>query len=221
MNNSKILIVEDESLVALDIKSSLEELGFFVTGIANSYESTKKAIEVNKPNIILLDINLKKKKSGIDVANYINVNYDIAIIFLTAYSDEKTISSAVESNPTAYLNKPFRLEDLKATILLTLHKVPKTNKELDLGNGYTYRTSNKHITLNNELIKLSQNETKFLELLINAKGNIVLHSDIEEYLWNDEAINNDTLRALVYRTRNKLKNLNIETVPSLGYKLIR
>ena len=118
MNNSKILIVEDESIVALDIKMSLESLRYIVTGIAKNFTQALDKIEVLLPELILMDINLKKSKDGINTAHEIQKKYNIPIIYLTAYTDEKTIQRAVQTNPVGYLVKPFNPEELNLSIQL-------------------------------------------------------------------------------------------------------
>ena len=106
MKNS-VLIVENEFSIALDIKSCLESSNYKVTGIAANYNNAIELLNQQTPSIVLLDINLGGKKSGIDLAIFIRKNYNLPIIFLTAYSDDKTFQSAISGNPMAFLSKPF------------------------------------------------------------------------------------------------------------------
>jgi len=226
MDNAKILIVEDESIVALDIKLTLESLQYLVTGIAKNFTQALEKIEILLPELILMDINLKKSQDGIDTVLEIQKKYDIPIIYLTAYTDEKTIRRAVQTNPVGYLVKPFNPEELNATIQLGLykskHQLNTHIKEemINLGHNYHYDTFNEIFFYDNHPIKLSKNEHQLLKLLIDAKGNIVSHTDIEYYIWPDEAVNHDVLRSLVYRLRTKFNHQLIETVPSFGYKIL-
>lgn len=219
MVRTKILIVEDESLVALDIKISLEDLNYDVTDILSSKEEVLKSIKNNTPDIVLMDINLNEKEDGISIAKDIKKISRASIIFLTSYSDDLTIKRAIEVNPSSYLIKPFKLEDLKASILLCSHNKEDKKQTINLQNDYIYDLVNKKIFYKNDYIKLSKNEEKLLFLLVIGKGNVVLYSKIEDELWQNDSIHNDTLRALIYRLRSKLKDLDIQTVASLGYKL--
>ena len=221
MNNTKILIVENESLVALDIKLSLEDLGYYITDICSSYEQVLISLNKELPHFVLMDINLNKKMSGIEIAAIVYEKYKISSIFITAYCDEETIKKAVKSNPLAYLSKPFKVEELHASIILAQHQQNSIeDKMISLGNDYFYKQSKKKIWFKDSLLKLSKKEETLLHLLVLAKGSIVYYEDIEISLWEGESISNDSLRSFVYRFRNKLKDLNIETVTSFGYKLI-
>ncbi|WP_371805165.1 response regulator [Candidatus Lokiarchaeum ossiferum] len=119
---SKVLIVEDEQITALDIKMTLENNEFEVVGIAKEgQEAIKKAYEF-QPDIVIMDIMLKGEMKGTDAAAYIYSYYNIPIIFLTAFNDEETLNHAKNAEPLGYLNKPFKEKDLFTTIEMALHK---------------------------------------------------------------------------------------------------
>lgn len=220
MNKTRILIVEDESLVALDIKVSLEDLGYHITDICKDKEQVLLSIQNEMPKFVLMDINLNLKNSGIDIARVLYEEYSLQSIFITAYCDEDTIKKAVICNPLAYLSKPFKVEELHASIIIASHKQALMKEEsFCLGKNYSYDISSKKISFNKEPIKLSKKESDLLYLLVIAKGNIVYYDDIEASLWKSESTNNNSLRALIYRFRTKLKDLDIETIPSFGLKL--
>lgn len=119
---NKVLIVEDETIVALEIKKVLEKLDFIVTDMATGYDSALESVKRTKPDIILMDIDLRDDKDGIDVAKQIQKTNNIPIIYTTAYSDEKTLNRAIETNPVTYLIKPFKRDELKSNILLGIYK---------------------------------------------------------------------------------------------------
>lgn len=225
MAKANILVVENESIVALNIQNTLEKYNYKIVTISNNGEDTLKEIETNLPDIILMDIDLGKGKNGIQIVSEIKEEYpNICIIYLTAHSDEKTIQDAINTNPHGYIIKPFVAEELNASIQLAIYKMKNENKlinnsSLSLGKGYFYDLKNEKLFYKEHHIKLSKNETQLLNLLIESNGNPMSHTDIEYFLWPDTAVNNDTLRALVYRLRTKLEHNFIETVPSFGYKL--
>lgn len=116
MSVLKIGVVEDELIIARTILSTLEELGYSHCGPAINYTEAMDMIDKNKPDLLLLDIQLSGKKDGIDVAQQMNESYHIPFIFLTANSDGETIDRAKKVKPHAYIVKPFTKEELFAAI---------------------------------------------------------------------------------------------------------
>jgi two-component system cell cycle sensor histidine kinase/response regulator CckA len=118
----RILVVEDESIVAEDIKETLEAMGYGVSAIASSGEdAVNRAIE-NTPDLVLMDIRLKGPMDGIEAAGQIRVRLDAPVIYLTAHTDEATLSRAKVTQPQGYLLKPFAADELRSTIEMALYK---------------------------------------------------------------------------------------------------
>ena len=112
----KILVVEDEQIVAMDIQFTLETLGYKVCGIVSSgEESVKKAFRTN-PDLILMDIKLKGKMDGVSAARQIQAQAKIPVIYLTAFGDENTLKELAVTEPYAYINKPFVEHELQTMI---------------------------------------------------------------------------------------------------------
>lgn len=232
MNNIKILIVEDETIVALDIRSALKKLNYEVTDIVTNYEDALLSVQEETPNIVLMDIHLEDSKDGIETAHAIQkINPNIPIIYLTAFSDDKTIKRAIQTNPLGYLIKPFKREELKTTIFLGLHKINQTQEEhkeeliqnsdyKKLGANYYYDCDNAALFYNDVPVKLSHKESLLVKILIEANGQLVPFKDIEYQIWPDDPISNSTLRTLIYRTRAKLEYKFIETIPSFGCQFL-
>jgi len=227
-NKTKVLIVEDEKIIALDLKSSIIDLGFSVTKMVKNYDETMLSIKQNEPDIILMDINLKNSKDGIQTAIDIKKIKNIPIIYLSAFCDDKTINRAIKTNPVGYLIKPFRIDELKSTILLGLFRSKQEKSlEMNLIKGYTHLGSNYYydelkqdLYYENINIKLTPKEKKLLKLLIDAKGQIVPFDVIEYELWDTLDISSSTLRTLIYRLRTKLEYKLIQTVLQEGCRLI-
>ena len=116
MSVLKIGIVEDELVIARTILSTLDELGYTHCGPAINYTEAMEMLNTNKPDLLLLDIQLSGKKDGIDLAQKVNELYHIPFIFLTANSDGETIDRAKKVKPHAYIVKPFTKEELFAAI---------------------------------------------------------------------------------------------------------
>jgi len=223
MNKPKVLIVEDEAIIALEIKKSLSQLDLTINGLVTSYDDAIKSIHKNKPDLILLDINLKNSKDGIDIANAVKDESDISIIYLTAFSDENTIQRASRTNPIAYLVKPFKREDLTSTILLAIYKLnndKKVEPELkEIGFGYCYDIEHNNLFFKGYPIRLSSKEKVLLEMLIEAQGNIVPFNVLEDYIWRANPVSESALRTLLYRLRAKMEYKLIETIPSFGCRI--
>ena len=116
----RILIIEDEPLIALDLQQLLEQEGYEVF---TDYQNVAHAIELItewQPDLVLLDIELNEKKSGIDIAAYLNQRTTIAFCFLTSYSDFNTLEKVKKTQPKGFLVKPFKAQDVISTVYLLL-----------------------------------------------------------------------------------------------------
>jgi DNA-binding LytR/AlgR family response regulator len=118
----KILVVEDESIVAKDIQNTLIRLGYEVPATASSANSAYEKLEQIHPDLVFLDIKLKGEEDGIDIAGHIKEKYNIPVIFLTSYVDQQTLDRAKITEPYGYIVKPFNESDLKTTVEMALFK---------------------------------------------------------------------------------------------------
>ncbi len=116
----KILIVEDEMIIGAKVSMFLTELGYEVAGILPRAEEALLQIEGNKPDIVLLDIQLTGEMDGIALAKILQIEHQIPVIFLTANSDDTTFNRAKEAKPYAFLAKPFKKLDLQRALELTI-----------------------------------------------------------------------------------------------------
>jgi CheY-like chemotaxis protein len=116
MEPTKIIVFEDESIIALDIQYTLENLGYSVPVVVSSgEESVEKASEI-RPDLVLMDIKLSGSMDGITAAKEIYNRLQIPVVYLTAYSDEKIMETIQEKNFSGYVNKPFDERLLQCTI---------------------------------------------------------------------------------------------------------
>ena len=121
----RVMIVEDESIVSLDIKNSLLRLGYEVAGVAASGDSAIRKIKENQPDLILMDIHLKGEMTGIDVSEKVKTDFNIPVVYLTANADDSTFRAANQTDPYAYLLKPFSEKELGIAIEIALRKHKK------------------------------------------------------------------------------------------------
>ena len=116
INTTRILIVEDEIVVASEIKLRLEAMGYFILGIVNNGRDAILKAEQLDPDIILMDITLKGKMTGLDATREIAKNSDIPVIFITAHTDKTTLDSARATSSHGIFTKPFSDVELQAAI---------------------------------------------------------------------------------------------------------
>lgn len=226
MNKTKILIVEDESIVALDMKKTLQKFNYDVSNCVTNYDDAISSVKFDRPDIILMDINLGNSKDGIEVVEEIQTFENIPVIYITAFSDERTINRAIKTNPVSYLLKPFKREELKSNIMLGLYKNTNTIEEninkkyYDLGNSYYFDNKKDKLFYKDLHIKLGSKEISLLKILIESKGEIVSFEELETRIWGNNTISSSTLRTLIYRLRGKLEYKLIETIPNVGCKIL-
>jgi DNA-binding NtrC family response regulator len=122
VTSARILIVEDEQIVAVDLEGQLERLGYQVAGLAVSGEDACRMVASEHPDLILMDIRLDGPMDGIDTAHRIRQSREVPILFLTAYCDAATLQRAKQVEPYGYLVKPFVPSDLNAAIQMALYK---------------------------------------------------------------------------------------------------
>jgi DNA-binding LytR/AlgR family response regulator len=180
MSKTKILIVEDESIVAKDIQFSLNKLGYAVCGIASSSDKAMDLADLEQPDLVLMDIMLKGDINGIDTAIKMKERFAIPVIFLTAYADEATLEKAKTAEPYGYIIKPFKEVDLQTTIEVAVYKHGKEQairrerdflysivENKDASSGFIFVKSN------SKLVKLKTSDIYYVEAL---KDYVVIHT---------------------------------------------
>lgn len=164
MTGIKILIVEDEPLIAKNIGMYLNNNDYEVAGIAYDPDDAFYQLKKQQPDFAILDINLESEKTGIDVADYINRNNFIPFIYLTSYSDKETIEKAKQTNPSGFIVKPFNEKTLYATIEIAL------SNHAQLANRHVPILSFEKI--NKQLVTpLTDREFEVLKLMYEGKTN--------------------------------------------------
>ncbi|MEB3278116.1 MAG: ATP-binding protein [Lyngbya sp.] len=122
MNEVKILIVEDELLIAKGLARKLQKLGYTVVDIVSSGEKALEQVAETQPDLVLMDIVIKGDMDGIETAELIHERYNIPVIYVTAYADDSTLDRAEKTGSYGYLLKPYKERELHATIKLALRK---------------------------------------------------------------------------------------------------
>ncbi len=222
--SQKVLIVEDESIVAMEIASYVKNLGYEVIDtVSNAEDAVQTALE-QTPDVILMDVRLKGEEDGISAAKRITEHQKIAIIYITAFSDDESIERAIETNPAAYLTKPFNRKELAAALKIAMKRtILQGNYErvgaIKISDEFSFDPVEKQLICCGEFVHLTKKEKELLEVLLDAKKQIVDMYMIELRVWPDKVPNENTRRGLIARLRAKLKHQFVETVPGQGYRL--
>ena len=120
MSKLRVLIVEDEPVIAENISMYLDNNDFEVSGIAYDSDEANDQLQNNTPDAAILDVNLESGEDGIDIATRINQKYQIPFLFLTSYSDKETLQRAKAVNPSGYIVKPFNEKTLLASLEIAI-----------------------------------------------------------------------------------------------------
>jgi len=128
MTEIRVLIVEDEPLIAEDIAKCLNNIDYKSAGIAYTAEKALELLHSRQPDIVLLDIQIKGTLSGIDIGRIIHEKYHIPFIYLTSYSDKKTVDEAKKTMPYSYILKPFSEMELFTSLEVALYRFAMENK---------------------------------------------------------------------------------------------
>jgi signal transduction histidine kinase/AmiR/NasT family two-component response regulator len=139
MTQKRILVVEDERIIADDIRRSLLKMGYGVTSIVNSGEKAIIEAAEQKPDLVLMDIILKGKMDGIEAAEQIRSRFNTPVVFLTAFADDKILERAKATGPFGYIVKPFKERDMHINIEIALYKFGM-EKELKESKEWFYTT---------------------------------------------------------------------------------
>ncbi|SFV32737.1 LytR/AlgR family response regulator transcription factor [Thermoflavifilum thermophilum] len=196
-----ILIVEDESIVALDLATGLQHEGYHIVGIADHAEEAKTLFTSHQVDLLLMDIHIRGEKDGVETAKELMAIKQVPLIYLTAYTDHETIQRVKQTYPAAFLSKPYDIHHVRIAIELALNNfalyrqrtgkmisLPSANTDEARDNVYTNPTQEKESILQyDEFIFIKQNY-RFIKirtadiLYASADDNYVhLHTNDKKY----------------------------------------
>jgi len=178
----KVLIVEDEMIIAANTSLQLTNLGYEVSGIVSRGEEALIHIEENLPDIILLDIQLKGELDGIETAHQMQKHFDIPIIYLTSNVDDANFERAKKTNPYAFISKPFKKLDLQHAIELTANRIIENEIKVaeELASEPSFVLSDRiFVRHNDRIVKIIIADILYIEAdrnycRIHSKGKIFL-----------------------------------------------
>lgn len=216
----KILILEDETVLALSMQEFLEDSGYEVTSFANSNDAYD-AIYEHAYDLFLLDVKVGGGKNGFEMLEELRKDGNkTPAIFITSLTDIEDLSRGYECGACDYIRKPFDLEELKLRVeqVVKTYCFSSTDELITLPFGYTYDVKKMKLSLDGESIVLAKTETKILELLIKQRGSIVGCEMFWEEVWG-EWVDSANIRVQVGNLRKKLEKDFIKNVRGLGYSI--
>lgn len=223
-----ILLVEDDSTLAMGIEYSLKNEGYNVN-LANTVDSGKELIDEQDYDLIILDITLPDG-SGYDICKYVRQSNETPIIFLTALDEEVNVVMGLDIGADDYITKPFRIRELLSRIRAVLRRYSsrsdKKSSSGTLKSGYiTVILMENKVYIGENEVFLTPSEYKLLLLLMQNHNNVLSRSVILEKLWDIEGdfIDDNTLSVYIKRLREKIEKdssspVYIKTVRGVGYK---
>lgn len=215
----KILLLEDELMLRSSIEEYLEALGHNVIAYGNG-EEAYEAIKQDVFDLLLLDINIPKM-NGLNLLKALNeIEHAFPTIFISANVDIDDISKAFELGASDYLKKPFHLKELG----LRIDKIKKEYeiknlKHIILSSKYVFSKEKQMLFYNNNVQVLTKKQLQIVTLLCENIGVVVDFEKFRSYVWNDEPIDNASIRAEISRFRKLLKEDFIINLKGVGYKI--
>lgn len=183
----RILIVEDDLLIAEMLREMLLDLGYRVTGVAQNYAAALSLLGETKPQLCFVDIHLSDTLSGLDLVKKINEAHQVPVVFLTSYSDKKTIGEAAALKPEAYLVKPFSATDLYTTVEIIRNRRNSTGKESS-PKTIVLRDAGLSVKMNTDEIRWLKSDNIYVEVK-TIKKNYLVRNSLERFMeeLNDES----------------------------------
>jgi len=216
----RILILEDEAVLAMSMKEFLEDSGFEVEIFSNS-DDAYDAIYERSFDLFLLDVKVPGEKSGFDMLDELRTEENkTPAIFITSLTDIEDLSRGYECGACDYIRKPFDLAELKLRVeqVVKTHCFTSQEELIELPNGYAYDVKRMRLLYNGETVKLAKTETKILELLIKQRGSVVSCEMFWEEVWG-EWVDTANIRVQVGNLRKKLEHDFIKNVRGVGYSI--
>jgi len=216
----KILILEDEVVLALSMQEFLEDSGYEVTCFSNS-DDAYDAIYENAYDLFLLDVKVPGDMNGFDMLDELRKDGNkTPAIFITSLTDIEDLSRGYESGACDYIRKPFDLAELKLRVeqVVKLQCFASSEEYIELPFEYQYDVKKMKLLHNGEGIKLGKTETKILELLIKQRGSVVSCEMFWDEVWG-EWVDSANIRVQVGNLRKKLEKDFIKNVRGVGYSI--
>ncbi|WP_174247193.1 response regulator transcription factor [Arcobacter sp. LA11] len=211
----KILFVEDEVNISKLLKDALADYFFSFTVANNGEEGLDKFKKVN-PDIVITDI-MMPKLDGLEMTKKIKeINEEIPIIVLSAFSDKEKLLKAIDIGITKYFIKPFDPEEVLEYLTFLAKKLNK-HRIICLNKHFSFDNNTKNLFEDDTFVNITKREKQFISLLVENKKDIVTAKLIKTKLWPGEDVTDERLRTFIKRLRAKTAKELIKNIPGQGY----
>lgn len=224
----KILIVEDEVITQRYLRGIFEQYEVEKIACVDNGKDALAVLKKDSYDMVLMDINIKGSIDGILLSREILKHYSLPIIFISAYTDEKTLEEVLELSPYGFISKPFTSKEVVIALRVAYkrfltHELLNSKKDkndyITISRRYAFSLKNFTLYDNEEAVKLSMRQGKLLAILVKNLNHTVSFEVINRSIWGSETIENSTLRTLVYSIRKQLPNLPLHSYSKQGYYL--
>lgn len=220
-----ILIAEDDEIALRSLCNTLKRYFKNVITATNGYDASDCVLS-QKIDIILTDMRMPYQDGADFIKQIRDLDFNIPVIFMSAYSDSQTLLKVIPLNVTDYLIKPIEIEKVLYLCLKNLQKkvtLPikqRVEKYVhNLTNGIRVDLIHKMVSKNDEIVFLTKKEFELLTLFLKNKHSILSKTQIEYALWNEDTISESSVKTLIKKLRSKIGEESIITVKNLGYKI--
>jgi DNA-binding response OmpR family regulator len=231
----KIMIVEDELMSQRHITGILENLGVDVVGCFDNASDARAAITKESCDMILMDINIKGSEDGIQLSRSLLQQYNVPIVFISAYSDGETLEEVMDLSPYGFITKPFGAKDVEVAISVAYKRfqIDKNKKVaiepekpqssssnlVQIDSKYMFNIEAHTLYENDIPVRLNKKQMKLIETLVLHFNQVVDYGTIIDEVWPDGVVADSSLRTLIYSIRQILPEFPIESYSKMGYAL--
>jgi len=220
----KIVIVEDDALIAYQIEACVTRLGHEVLGSFDEAKNALAFVAEARVDFVFMDIEIKGVMDGIQCASMLKSNYGVPSLFVTSHDGAETIEEATSLNPLNFLPKPFSDKNIEAVVALASISLKKTtdvqaSNDIVTFHEYSFNLEYNTLKLKDTVVKLTPKESKLIALLFKNIGNSVSNEEIQQSVWGEKSISSPAFRKLVSRANEALVSLEIVSDKGFGYYL--
>jgi DNA-binding response OmpR family regulator len=240
---TKVMIVEDELVAQRHLKNILQSLGVELAGAYDNAADARAALTRECCEMILMDINIKGPEDGIQLTRSILQQYNIPVVFISAYSDGETLSEVMELSPYGFVTKPFSAKDIEVAMGVAFsryhvdkHKnTPPESADtaakpangfategadtVTIGETYRFDLITQTLYQNDTMVRLNKKQRQLIEILARHANQIVDYGSIMDEVWPEGVAAESSLRTLVYSVRKLMPDFPIESHSKMGYAL--
>jgi DNA-binding response OmpR family regulator len=218
MKKLNVLILEDEMIIYQRITKILQNMGFINIFVTTNHTEALDLASKHRFHIMLSSVKIGDGYDGVDTVKVLQKLYDLAVIFICSYSDEEILSRVAEVNFIGYLIKPCREDELQTLISIAIKKsqFQQSLSYLKVLGQYRFDLDKNILYKQNHPITLTKKEQLFFSLFFHNLGVLIPYSVIDEIVWKNNSVNDNTRRTFLYRIKKRFPDLHFQTINNTG-----